>query len=108
MADYKKMYLTALDAIERAMALLEEAEQTCEELYVQTCDEENAPKLQQNRYRITGFTNDRVKGTVNAQKDSVLFLSILDNPGWKVRIDGRPVSKIRDTDLAFTGVRVSA
>ena len=29
MADYKKMYLTALDAIERAMALLEEAEQTC-------------------------------------------------------------------------------
>ena len=25
MADYKKMYLTALDAIERAMALLEEA-----------------------------------------------------------------------------------
>ena len=45
MADYKKMYLTALDAIERAMALLEEAEQTCEELYVQTCDEENAPKL---------------------------------------------------------------
>ena len=28
MADYKKMYLTALDAIERAMALLEEAEQT--------------------------------------------------------------------------------
>ena len=35
----------ALDAIERAMALLEEAEQTCEELYVQTCDEENAPKL---------------------------------------------------------------
>ena len=45
MADYKKMYLTALDAIERAMALLEEAEQTCEELYVQTCDEENAPKM---------------------------------------------------------------
>ena len=70
--------------------------------------QENAPKLQQNRYRITGFTDDRVKGTVNAQKDSVLFLSILDNPGWKVRIDGKPVSKIRDTDLAFTGVRVSA
>ena len=45
MADYKKMYLTALDAIERAMSLLEEAEQTCEELYEQTCDEENSPKL---------------------------------------------------------------
>lgn len=45
MADYKKMYLTALDAIERAITLLEEAEQTCEELYIQTCEEENAPKL---------------------------------------------------------------
>ena len=30
MADYKKMYLTALDAMERAMELLAEAERACE------------------------------------------------------------------------------
>lgn len=38
MADYKKMYLTAVDAIERAMELLAEAEQACEELYIQTAE----------------------------------------------------------------------
>ena len=34
MADYKKMYLTALDAMERAMELLAEAERACEEIYI--------------------------------------------------------------------------
>ncbi len=34
MADYKQMYLTLLDATEKAMELLIEAQQKCEELYV--------------------------------------------------------------------------
>ena len=34
MPDYKKMYLTLLDATEKAMELLIAAQQTCEELYI--------------------------------------------------------------------------
>ena len=39
MADYKAMYLTAMDAMERAVQLLTEAQQKCEDLYVETSDE---------------------------------------------------------------------
>lgn len=38
MSDYKKMYLTMVDAAERAMAVLIEAEQVCEELYVSAAE----------------------------------------------------------------------
>jgi hypothetical protein len=34
MADYKEMYLTLLDATEKAMGILIEAQQKCEEIYI--------------------------------------------------------------------------
>ena len=36
MADYKKMYETRVDAAEKAMELLIEAQRQCEELYIET------------------------------------------------------------------------
>lgn len=45
MADYKKMYLTAVDAMERAMELLAAAEQACEEIYMQTDTAESRAQL---------------------------------------------------------------
>lgn len=45
MADYKKMYLTALDAMERAMELLAEAERACEEICIQTDTAESGAQL---------------------------------------------------------------
>ena len=36
MADYKKMYVTMVDATEKAMELLIEAQRQCEELYIET------------------------------------------------------------------------
>mgnify|MGYP000804904378 FL=1 len=36
MADYKKMYVTMVDAAEKAMELLIEAQRQCEELYIET------------------------------------------------------------------------
>ena len=40
MADYKAMYLAAMDAMEQAVALLIEAQRRCEELYVTSCARE--------------------------------------------------------------------
>ena len=36
MADYKKMNVTMVDAAEKAMELLIEAQRQCEELYIET------------------------------------------------------------------------
>ena len=36
MADYKKMYVTMVNAAEKAMELLIEAQRQCEELYIET------------------------------------------------------------------------
>ena len=41
MADYKKMYLTAMDAMEKAVELLTAAQQKCEDIYVETGGEES-------------------------------------------------------------------
>ncbi|MBP3706347.1 MAG: hypothetical protein J6J13_03745 [Clostridia bacterium] len=39
MADYKEMYLTLLDATEKAMETLISAQKACEELYIFSEDE---------------------------------------------------------------------
>lgn len=43
MADYKKMYLTAMDAMEKAIVLLEEAQRKCEDIYIETDETEEEP-----------------------------------------------------------------
>ncbi len=41
MADYKQMYLTLLDATEKAINELISGQRACEELYVMTADDED-------------------------------------------------------------------
>ena len=41
MPDYKKMYLTMVNATEQAMDMLIKAQQTCEELYVSDAPSES-------------------------------------------------------------------
>ena len=43
MADSKKRYLTAMDAMDHALALLEEAQQKCENTYIETDETEEEP-----------------------------------------------------------------
>ena len=40
MADYKAMYLAAMNAMEQAVTQLIEAQRKCEELYVTSCERE--------------------------------------------------------------------
>ena len=50
MADYKAMYLAAMDAMERAIETLTAAQQRCEDLYVATSGEEATLRLTQTGY----------------------------------------------------------
>lgn len=40
MADYRKMYLTLLDAVETSIQLLTNAQQECEDIYVESEEDE--------------------------------------------------------------------
>lgn len=67
---------------------------------------ENAKALDSTKFNVTSFDGDTVKGTVDPGENSVLYLSILDDPGWKVYVDGKEADKIDDVNIAFTGVRI--
>ena len=70
--------------------------------------DEAAPELEASSLKTESFDGREVKGTVTADKDSVLYLSVLNQPGWKALVDGAPVRIIDDVNIAFTGVPVSA
>ena len=68
--------------------------------------QECAEKLVDNRFKVTKFMNDHITGTVSAEKAGVLYLSVFDNNGWDVYVDGKK-AKIRDEmDVAFIGVDI--
>ncbi len=69
--------------------------------------QKQALTLSRNRLEITSNDGDHLKGTVNAEKDGILYMSILHNPGWNVYIDGIQADTFR-VDTAFTGVQVAA
>jgi len=48
MPDYKQMYLTLLDATEKAIAGLVAAQRACEEIYIATCDDEESTGNEEN------------------------------------------------------------
>lgn len=49
MADYKQMYLTLLDATEKAINELISAQRACEELYILSGDKEKAEIIDINK-----------------------------------------------------------
>ena len=63
-----------------------------------------AEALVPGKLNIETFDNDYIKGTVNAEKDGILYLSILDNNGWDVYVDGKKAEKREEVDIAFSGV----
>ena len=48
MADYKQMYLTLLDATEKAINELVSAQRACEELYILSTEEEERAKKEKS------------------------------------------------------------
>jgi len=67
-----------------------------------------AKELAENKLEITSFGQDTIRGTVNTNEDAIAYLSILNTPGWSISMDGKPVKKINDVNVSFTGWQVSA
>ena len=58
--------------------------------------------LNKNSLKLTKWTDTQIKGTVNAEKAGLLYLSIPFDKGWSVKIDGKEAEpyKIFDTFLS--------
>lgn len=65
-----------------------------------------AEKLVDNRLNVTRFTNDHITGTVKTDKPQTLYLSIFDNNGWDVYVDGKKADVREEVDLAFIGTDI--
>lgn len=64
----------------------------------------NAEVLVDNSLKVTQFNNDYIRGTITADSQRLLYLSILDNYGWDAYIDGRKVKTRDRMDIAFMGI----
>lgn len=56
------------------------------------------------RFELTSFENDKISGKVECSKSGVLYLSVPDDDGWTVKVDGNKVDKREHVDIAFMGI----
>ena len=56
--------------------------------------------------QITKFTDTKIEGTVNVQKEGVLYTSIPYEKGWHVKVDGKTVETL-DIKNAMIGIPLS-
>lgn len=68
--------------------------------------DKNASALQADSINVTSFEDDTVHASVGVKQDSVMYMSILDDPGWELYIDGKKAEKIDNVNIAFTGAVV--
>ena len=63
--------------------------------------------LHESPLKLTSFSQDEFTGTVDAKKDSVLYLSLPYDEGWSAYVDGKqvPVERVLN---AMSGIRLSA
>lgn len=65
--------------------------------------EEAAPVLEDRSFKIANFKGGTVTGEMTAAEDSVMYFSVLNQPGWKIYSDGEELPLLSDVDIAFTG-----
>ncbi|HAG13413.1 MAG TPA: hypothetical protein DCG49_06070, partial [Ruminococcus sp.] len=63
--------------------------------------------LTRNPFTVTEFADSRLTGTVHADEDSLLYLSIPYDKGWKAEVDGAP-AEIQPVLDAMTGIPLKA
>lgn len=67
---------------------------------------ENISELNKNGIILEEFSGNIMKGTINSEKDGVLYLSI-PYSNWRIYIDGEEVD-VFPVNIAFTGCKITA
>ncbi len=82
-----------------------------EDEYFYYLDEEafraSIDELKEHPLEIEEFKEDRLKGTVTADEDGILFTTISWEPGWTIKVDGVEVEPVKLMD-ALIGIPVTA
>ncbi len=66
-----------------------------------------ATTLQSDCINVESYDNDAIKGSISTDKDSILYLSVLNQDGWTAYVDGNKVATIKDgVNICFLGVAV--
>lgn len=68
---------------------------------------EQASVLQQHRFQVTKYGNDRIEGNIDTEQGGLLYLSVFYDSGWDIYIDGKKADKTYRVNTAFMGVEVS-
>lgn len=61
-----------------------------------------------NRLDVKEYDDRHVEGSVSADSDGILFLSIPAYDNWDIYVDGEKAERISNMDITFMGVRVPA
>ena len=56
--------------------------------YDESVFEETYAALSENEYQISDYTSRSMRGTIHADEDGMMMTSIINEPGWKVYVDG--------------------
>ncbi len=63
--------------------------------------------IQNGGMKLTAFADTKLSGTVNAEKDGVLYLSVPYEDGWSVQVDGKK-AELLTMFGAMSGVKLTA
>lgn len=73
-----------------------------EEMFREAIDE-----LKRQPLEIESFREDRLKGTVTAEEDGILFTTISWEPGWTILVDGVKTEPVPVANDALIGIPMS-
>jgi len=71
--------------------------------------DEAASQLQASSMDIESWSNESFVGSMTADSNGgIMYFSILNNPGWKIYVDGEEIEKLDTVNLSFTGAVLPA
>lgn len=69
--------------------------------------EESAANLQSSKLDVKSYGGDTVTADLTAEKESIMYCSILNQQGWDIYVDGNKVDKLADgVNVTFTGAKI--
>lgn len=63
-----------------------------------------AGRLEKRKFDVTSFGEDMIRGTMDTGESGVLYLSVPDDDGWEVKVDGKKAKIRKAVDVAFMGI----